>query len=288
MVSISLDAAAAPDAIRIEGLTVRYGAMTAVEALDLTVPAGEVFGFVGPNGAGKSSTIRSLLDLQRPAAGRVTVLGYAVRDGGPALRARCGYLPGDLALFPFLTGTQTIDFFAGLYQQPPVDREAVLDRLGFTRAALGRKVGTYSTGMRQQIGITCAFQHQPELLILDEPTTGLDPLVREAFLGLVRDAAVAGRTVLLSSHVLDEIEDCAHRIGLIHRGVLRQVDTIAGLRERLPKTVVLRWRDGRVETRAHHGSAEELLATLDADRAGLLDLEIRPADLREVFREATT
>ncbi|MHC5020370.1 MAG: ABC transporter ATP-binding protein, partial [Planctomycetota bacterium] len=265
---------------------IRYGTMTAVDALSLTIAQGEVFGFVGPNGAGKTSTIRSLFDLQRPAAGTVEVLGEPAETGGPALRARCGYLPGDLALFPYLTGAETLDFFARLYRRPPARRDAVLGRLGFNTAALGRKVSTYSTGMRQQIGIACAFQHDPELLILDEPTSGLDPLVREAFLGLVRDAAIAGRTVLLSSHVLAEIEDCAHRIGLIHRGSLRQTGTIAELRDRLPKTVILRWKDGRVETRDHTGPPADLLRALDPVREELLDLEIRPADLRDVFRDA--
>ena len=272
-----------PSAISISGLTVRFGDVTAVDGLDLEVEPGEVFGFVGPNGAGKTTTIRSLLDLLRPDSGTVSLLGQEVRAGGAALRARCGFLPGDLALFPFLTGAATLDFFAQLYRRPPVRQDEVLDRLGFQREALDRKVGTYSTGMRQKLGITCAFQHAPELLVLDEPTTGLDPMVREAFLELVRDTAGGGCTVFLSNHVLDEIEECAGRIGLIHHGVLRHVDTIAVLRERLPRTVVLRWRSGRVERRQHTGPPAELLRGLDLD--ALLDLEIRPADLHDVFRD---
>jgi ABC-2 type transport system ATP-binding protein len=160
----------------------------------------------------------------------------------------------------------------------------VLTRLGFRRDALARRLRTYSTGMRQQIGIACAFQHDPELLVLDEPTTGLDPLVREAFLALVRDAGAAGRTVFLSSHVLDEIEDTCARVALIHRGVLRHVDRVDALRSRLPRAVVLRWRDGRVERRSHTGDPAALLRGLDLD--ALADLEIHPADLRDVFRDA--
>ena len=271
-------------AIDIDGLCIRYRGVTAVDGLSLTVEPGEVFGFVGPNGAGKTSTIRTLLDLRRPDGGTVRVLGTDVRAGGPALRARCGFLPGDLALFPWLTGTETLAFFAQLYGRPPIRRDEVLDRLGFRRDALDRRLRTYSTGMRQQIGIACAFQHEPELLVLDEPTTGLDPMVREAFLSLVRDTGARGGTVFLSSHVLDEIEDCCARVALIHRGVLRHVDRVDALRARLPRVVVLRWRDGTTERREFTGEPAALLREIDLD--ALADIEIRPAELRDVFRDA--
>ncbi len=263
-------------------MTVRFGPVTAVSNLDLEVQTGEVFGFLGPNGAGKTTTIRSLLDLLRPQTGRVEVLGVEVRAGGGALRSRIGYLPGDLALFPFLTGRQTLVLFEQLNKRADVLRDHVLETLGFPRDALDRKVRTYSTGMRQMLGVTCAMQHDPELLVLDEPTTGLDPLVRTALLGLLREHAAKGRTVFLSSHVLAEVEDSADRVGLIHRGVLHLVENISTLRERLPRQVVLRHLDGRKEAFSHTGSPRELIDRLNPDM--LSDLEIRPADLGAVFR----
>ena len=269
-------------AIEVRGLTVRFGTVTAVDDVDLIVPAGEVFGFVGPNGAGKTTTIRCLLDLQRPDAGSVRVLGEDVRRGGGALRGRTGFLPGDLALFPGLTGIESLDFFDKLYRRGASHRDRVLDRLGFSREALGRKVRTYSTGMRQAIGITIALQHAPEVVILDEPTTGLDPLVRTAFLELVREVASEGATVILSNHVLAEVEDCADRIGLIGGGRLHLVETMTSLRTRLPRRVTMRFADGRQETFHHHGSADELIDRLTTEKP--VDFEVRSADLQEIFR----
>ena len=272
-------------AISIRGLNVRFGAnVHAVKDLSLEVQRGEVFGFVGPNGAGKTTTMRSLLDLLRPTTGQVEVLGVNVRKGGSALRSRLGYLPGDVAMFPFLTGEQTLRFFADLYRRPPLLRDAVIDRLGFNRSALKRKVGTYSTGMRQALGIVAAFQHDPELLVLDEPTSGLDPVVRGAFLELVREHAARGHTVFLSSHVLAEVEDCAHRVALIHQGELKLMDTVDALRRRLPHNVVLRYTDGRRETFTHAGTPAELAAKLDFN--ALADLQGLPAELIDVFRDA--
>src|SRR5882672_8554726 len=175
-------------AIETKGLTFRYAGGVGVSDVDLTVERGEIFGFLGPNGAGKTTTIRMLLDLLRPDRGEARLLGTAVRAGGGELRRRIGFLPGDLALPAGLTGRQALELFAELARRPAVRRDEVLDRIGFPRAALERRVKTYSTGMRQAIGLDCALQHAPELLILDEPTTGLDPLVRDAVLGLLRDA----------------------------------------------------------------------------------------------------
>lgn len=269
-------------AIEIKDVSVRFGDVLAVSELSFDVAAGAVFGFLGPNGAGKTTTIRVMLDLLRPDAGSARLLGEDSRNGGGRLRSRVGFLPGDLALFPSLDGRATLDFFADLYGGRRAARENVLERLGLDDRALDRKVRTYSTGMRQKLGIVCAFQHVPELLVLDEPTTGLDPIVRGAFLDLVADTAGDGRTVLFSSHVLAEVEACADRVALIHGGRLRLVEDVASLRARLPRVVRLRWDDGRTEERSHDGSAEELVESIDA--RGLVDVEIRPADLGDVFR----
>ncbi len=269
-------------AIRVEGLVVRFGAVTAVDDLALEVHEGEVLGFLGPNGAGKTTTLRTLLDLERPARGRALVFGQEVRSGGGALRARIGYLPGDRVYFPWLTGRETLDLFARLHGGRQSARDAVLARLGFPQEALDRGVGTYSTGMRTMLGIAVALQHEPELAILDEPTSGLDPMVRDAFLELVRALRARGATVLLSSHVLAEVEACADRVALIHRGRLLLVAAVAELRRTRPRHVVLRFEDGREERRTHAGSPAELLAGLPRD--GLVDLEIRPTGLDEIVR----
>ncbi|MAE62821.1 MAG: ABC transporter [Phycisphaeraceae bacterium] len=272
---------AAP-AIETRGLTVRFGAVPGVLDLDLEVQVGEVFGFLGPNGAGKTTTIRTLLDLLRPDSGDARIFGTEVRSGGGALRADIGYLPGDLALFASLTGSQTLRLFERLVDRAPVLRDEVLERLNLDDEALRRRVRTFSTGMRQKLGIVCAFQHDPRLLILDEPTTGLDPLGRDAFLELVRSRRAAGRTVFLSSHVLDEIDRCADRVGLVASSRLRLVAPVQQLRATRPRRVALRYEGGRTESFTYTGSPGEMLAELDTD--GLVDLEVRAASLDDVFR----
>jgi len=277
--------AAAPreTAIRVEGLSRDFGSVRALDDLSLEVKAGTIFGFLGPNGAGKTTTLRTLVDLQRASAGEARVLGREVRAGGGALRRSIGYLQGDLALFPALRGTETLDLFARLQGRSPAARDEVLDRLGFPRAALSRRVRTYSTGMRQMIGIAAAFQHEPDVLILDEPTSGLDPMVRDAFLALVREAPARGATVLLSSHVLAEVEACADRVGFIHRGRLRLVETLEEMRRSRPRRVTLRYADGREERTLHVGDPATLLSEID--RGGLIDVEIRPVGLDEVVKD---
>ena len=217
--------------------------------LDLSVPRGEIFGFLGPNGAGKTTTIRLLLDLLRPDRGRAEVLGEEVRKGGAAPRARAWVTcRGTSPSFRASPGPRTLDFFSHLQGRPPVRRAEVLAALGFPAAALARQVRTYSTGMRQMIGIAIAFQHDPDLLILDEPTTGLDPLVRGAFLDLLRAARHRGATVFLSSHVLDEVDRVADRVGLIAHAKLRLVEGVDEIRRRWPRQVRVRMKDGSERT----------------------------------------
>jgi ABC-2 type transport system ATP-binding protein len=268
-------------AIRCEGLTRYHGRTPGIVDLDLSVPRGEVFGFLGPNGAGKTTTIRLLLDLLRPDAGSAVVLGEEVRDGGSRLRSRIGYLPGDLALIPGATGRHTLDFFSRLQGRAPVRRAEVLSALGFPETALRRRTRTYSTGMRQMIGITIALQHDPELLILDEPTTGLDPIVRGAFLDLVRAARGRGVTTFLSSHVLDEVDRVADRVGLVAQAKLRLVDTMADLRRTWPRQVRVRLRDGTEQDFESSAPIPELLE--DLRRLDPLDVQVGHAGLEAVF-----
>ena len=219
------------DAIRTRGLTKVYrGGTTAVRELDLAVRVGEVFGFLGPNGAGKTTTIRILLDLLRPTAGDAEVLGLDARRAGVEARRRIGYLPGDLALYPKLTAHETLTYLGALRGGVPERAVTVLsERLGLD---LDRLVGTLSHGSRQKVGLVQAFMHEPELLVLDEPTGGLDPLLQQEFHRLVEEAAAAGRTVFLSSHVLSEVERVADRVGIIRGGTLVALEEIAALKQR--------------------------------------------------------
>ncbi len=293
--------AATADAVRAEALTVAYRHGRGIEALDLEVPSGEVFGFLGPNGAGKTTTIRTLLDLLRPSSGRVSVLGLDSRADSLEIRARTGYLPGDLALPGRLTGKEVLDWCASLRPgTPPVRRDELVERFS---VQLDRPVRRLSRGNRQKLGLVQAFQHDPELVILDEPTSGLDPLVQDEFQRLLRDQADAGRSVFLSSHSLDEVQHVADRVGIVREGRLVTLETVESLRHRglrrvtatmapgqgaaaadrlarLPGVTDLH-AEGDVVTFAVGGSfasVVEALAPLE-----VIDLLSRSADLDEVF-----
>lgn len=214
-------------AIRTEGLTKHFGAVRAVENVDLVIERGEVFGYLGPNGAGKTTTVRLLLDFLRPTSGRAVVLGGS--GGDPEIRRRIGYLPGDLRLDPEYTATDVIELFGRL--RGGVDRrwvDTLLERFGLDP---GRPVGELSTGNRRKVGVVQAFMSRPELLLLDEPTSGLDPLLQHEFNALVREVVAEGATVLLSSHVLPEVETLATRVGIVRQGRLVAVAGVEELRQ---------------------------------------------------------
>jgi ABC-2 type transport system ATP-binding protein len=220
-------------------LTKRYGSTTAVADLSLRVEPGQVFGFLGPNGAGKSTTIRMLLALQRPTGGRAALLGLDAAADSVAVHRRVGYLPGDLELFPRLTGRQHIAWFARArgMDAGPAARQLV-DRF---QVVTDRPVRELSKGNRQKIGLVLAFLHRPELLVLDEPTSGLDPLMQHEFESLLRETAAEGRTVFLSSHELDEVQRIADRIAIIKQGRLVAEDTVDGLRRAAPQKMQVRF-----------------------------------------------
>jgi ABC-2 type transport system ATP-binding protein len=216
--------------IRCDALDKRFGDVVALDQLQLEVPEGEVVGFLGPNGAGKSTTIRILLDLARPDAGRVEVLGKDPRVGGPALRRRIGYVPGELRLDERLTVAQTLNSWAHL-RGGGVDA-AVLDQL-CERLSLDprRETRGLSSGNRRKVGLIGAFMAKPELLILDEPTGGLDPLIQAEFALMVEEARSDGATVFLSSHVLSEVQRVATHVIVIRRGRTVASGAVDELRE---------------------------------------------------------
>jgi len=224
------------EAIQAEGLVKTFGPTRALDALDLTVRTGEVHGFLGPNGAGKSTTLRILLGLMRADGGRATVLGADAWRDATALHRRLAYVPGDVALWPSLSGGETIDLLGRLRGGlDPRRRAELLERLELDPRKKGR---AYSKGNRQKVALVAAFASDVELLLLDEPTSGLDPLMEEVFRDLVRDARSRdGRTVLLSSHILDEVEALCDRVTIIRDGRTVETGSLAELRH-LKRTVV--------------------------------------------------
>jgi ABC-2 type transport system ATP-binding protein len=216
-------------AIRTERLSKRFGDVLALDGLDLTVERGEVFGFLGPNGAGKSTTIRLLLSLIRPTAGRAWLMGIPVQDVAAAHR-HVGYVSGDVALWPQLTGTEILHLLGNL--SGSVDaayREELIQRLDLDP---GRRIRALSKGNRQKVALIAALMHRPDVLLLDEPTSGLDPLMEAEFQRIVREAAGRGQTVFLSSHLLDEVQDVCTRVAILRGGRLVEVSTLEDLRQK--------------------------------------------------------
>ncbi len=229
-------------AILTQGLSKAYGSRLGIADVDLQVGRGEVFGFIGPNGAGKTTTIRLLLGLLRPSAGRAAVMGLDVQRDSVAVRRRVGYLPGDFGLDPRMTGRELIDYFTSLRdgESPAADSRRRADVFA-ARLELDLDVpmGRLSRGNRQKIGLIQALCHRPALLILDEPTTGLDPLMQDTFLQIVREARDEGRTVFLSSHVLSEVERVCDKVAIVRAGRLAALETTDSLLEKRVKRVTL-------------------------------------------------
>ncbi|MGD0167723.1 MAG: ABC transporter ATP-binding protein [Gaiellaceae bacterium] len=216
--------------IRAENLTKFYGSSRGISGLELEVEAGEVFGFLGPNGAGKTTTIRLMLDLIRPTSGRIELLGLDAQEGSVEIRSRVGYLPGDLRLYERLTAREQLRYFAALRGLDGLgEGEKLAERF---ELELDRPIRSLSKGNRQKVGLVQAFQHRPDLLLLDEPTAGLDPLVQLTFNELLREAAAEGRTVFLSSHILSEVQRLADRVAIIREGSLELVEAVDTLRAR--------------------------------------------------------
>ena len=284
--------------IEVAGLVKDYGKVRALDGVDLSVREGEVFGFIGPNGAGKSTTIRILLDLLRPTSGTVRVLGVDPHAGGPALRARLGYLPGELNLEGAATGRQLLTHLADVRGGRGAERIAPLaERF---RLDLDKPVRTLSKGNKQKVGVIQALMHRPELALLDEPTSGLDPLLQQEFVALLREERDAGTSVFLSSHVLSEIEGVADRVALVRDGRIAVVDDVAALRasagQRLDVTFAADVPmselagveelavDGLRVRGVWHGDPGPLIATLA--RLPVARLELRDRDLEELVLDA--
>ena len=250
-------------AIRLEHLSKTYRRVTAVRSVSLDVEQGEIFGFLGLNGAGKTTTIRIILDLVRATSGAASIFGIDSRAHGVRARSRIGYLPGELGFYGDMTGEATLDMLARLNDRT-IDRRRqhdLLERLRLSTRDLRRKLREYSTGMKRKIGIVQAFQHHPPLLILDEPTEGLDPLMQEAFYELLADTKREGRTVFMSSHVLSEVERVCDRIALIKRGELVLVSAVAEVRKLAARLVRISFASDVDERGAIPAGCERVEAT---------------------------
>jgi ABC-2 type transport system ATP-binding protein len=229
-----VDSTGAPlPAISIRGITKRYGKLTAVANLSLEVNQGEILGFLGLNGAGKTTTIRILLDLLRPSSGNAFILGHDCQADGLEARSLTGYLPGEMGIFSHLTGREVLDFLGGLGRQKPDNqyRRELQERLDLPDGDLRRKLREYSTGMKRKLGLLQALQADSPLLILDEPTEGLDPLMQESFYQLLADLQRRGRTIFMSSHVLTEVARVCDRVALLRKGELALLSTVEEIRK---------------------------------------------------------
>jgi ABC-2 type transport system ATP-binding protein len=289
-------------AIETVGLTKTYGGtVEALADLDLIVERGEVFGYLGPNGAGKSTTIRLLLGLIRPTAGRAAVFGRDARAEGVAARREIGYLPGDLRLSDRLTGREQLHSLARLRGNVDAElRDSLCARL---QVDLDRPIRHLSKGNRQKIGIVQAFMHRPALVVLDEPTSGLDPLLQAEVRALLRETVEDGRVVFISSHSLDEVQHVADRVGVIRSGRLVDVDAVESLRERSLRHVTITFAtapdpnalsrvDGvrlvEVDSLTLKLSCPESAMNAVVKRIAefdIVDLVSQPADLEEIFLE---
>ncbi len=288
-------------AIHTEKLTKHYGDVRALVDLDLDVHMGEVFGFLGPNGAGKTTMIRSILDLIHPNSGRAEILGMDSHEKAVEIREHIGYLPSELSMYPNLTGRDMVTYFSNL--RDGVEMTYVDELAGRLQADLEKKVGDLSSGNRQKVGLILTFMSKPEVLIMDEPSTGLDPLVQREFQKMLREFAADGRGVFLSSHTLSEVQRVADRVGIIRNGHLVAVEKVEALRSKAIRQVDMHFtgpvaastfegvggvRDLMISnsraTMSFDGQMDELLRVATSNHT-LVDISTQEADLEEIFLE---
>jgi ABC-2 type transport system ATP-binding protein len=280
-------------------LTRRYGRRVGVEAIDLSIERGQIFGFLGPNGAGKTTTIRLLLGFLRPTSGRAAILGLDCWSQRSAISRHVGYLPGDLRLYPWMTGHRALRV-SGLIRGADlaVAGQALGERF---RLEMNLRVRKMSRGMRQKLGLILALAHKPQILVLDEPTGGLDPLIQDELMDYLRELAADGHTIFLSSHTLSEVEQLCDRIAIVRDGTIVADESLEALRGRAQRSVTILFPDSgsadRTEPPAFlkldsrigrrwqgrlEGPAPPLIRW--AAEQSLEDIEISPPNLDSLFR----
>ncbi len=293
--------AAPVDAIAVNQLSKRYGSVTALDAISLHVPAGEMYGFLGPNGAGKTTAIRSLLGFIRPTSGNSQIFGHDCWQDGVRARSDLGFLVSTGTLYPDMTGNAYLDYAARLAQQPSTLRATLAAKLELDEAALGRKIGGYSKGMKQKLALIACMQSGPKLLILDEPTDGLDPLMQRAFEEILRLLHARGTTIFMSSHDLGEVERVCQRVAIIRGGKIvaeAAIDDLTARRQRMievtfsgsaphwPETASVRVleRSGNRLVISSRGDIRPILMEVTA-RNDVLDILVTRPSLEQIFHE---
>jgi ABC-2 type transport system ATP-binding protein len=293
--------------IETRDLTKRYGDVVALDGLDLTVREGEVFGFLGPNGAGKSTAINILLGLLRPTSGNGRVLGHDVRSESREVRRRIGILPEGYSTYDRLTAREHLDY-AIAAKGTDDDPDALLDRTGLAAEARDRPAGEYSKGMCQRLALAIALVGDPDLLILDEPSSGLDPSGMADVRELVREEAADGTTVFFSSHLLPAVEAVCDRVGILRGGRLATVDTVDGLRQTLrtestltlqvdaepkidladiPGVSTVTTTDGELQVTCTDPAAKAMVISRVATTTTVRDVTIEDASLDDLFETVT-
>jgi len=231
------------NAIEVNGLTKFYGQVLGIQNLNFTVPKGEIFGFLGPNGAGKTTTIRLLMQLLKPSEGEIKILGEKIQSPSVSHRENIGYLPGDFAPYSSMKAANYLNYMSKFRKRPPHLRDQLKDKLNFNDSQSSQKIKYLSHGNRQKLGIIFALEHDPDLVILDEPSSGLDPLIQEAFYEILMDFHQREKTIFLSSHILPEVERVCHQVAIIKDGQLVALESIDELRKKRPRRLHVIWSE---------------------------------------------
>jgi len=280
------------DVIQVRNLTKRYKDVLAVNNISFNVKKGEIFGFLGPNGAGKTTTIRVLLGYLKPNIGEAFIFGKNIKNNIVEIRKNVGYIPGDLALYGHLTGRQFLDYFSSLRN---TDLPLLDDLLEIFELPLDKKIKTYSKGMKQKMGIIQAFMDDPDVVIMDEPTLGLDPLLQQKFYKFLREEKKKGRTMFFSSHILSEVDKICDRVGIIRDGNLAALESIENLKEKRGKKIRIKLKgepkeltnmknakvvDGWIEFETED-NIDSLIKKIS--KYTVLDIEIQEFSLEDIF-----
>ncbi len=278
--------------IEVRGLTKYYGDVRGIEDLTLGVEEGEIFGYLGPNGSGKTTTIRTLLGFLKPTRGEAHILGKDVREEIVDIKREVGYVPGDLSLYGNLTGQEFLDYFSSLKESSPTLLDDLLERFPIP---LERRIQGYSRGMKQMIAIIQAFMNDPKLVVMDEPTASLDPLMQQTVYHLLKQERKRGRTVFFSSHILSEVDKICDRVGIIRKGKLVALEDTDSLKEKRGKKVRVRIEGdparfrGPENTQIENGLIQFVVEgdinpwIRELSRFNVLSLEVESFSLEDIF-----
>lgn len=279
--------------IELDSLTKYYGEIRGIENLSFEVEEGEIFGYLGPNGAGKTTTIRTLLGFLKPTSGRARVLGRDIGKEIVEIKQEVGYIPGDLSLYGNLTGKEFLDYFASLRSSNSSMLDDLLDTF---EVPLERKIEGFSRGMKQKLAIVQAFMHDPKLVIMDEPTAGLDPLMQQKLYEFLEQEKEKGKTLFFSSHILSEVDKICDRVGIIREGRLVALEGIESLKSKRGKVVRVKIEgdpekfDGPEDTKIEDGGWIQFIVREDINywieklsKFNVLDLEVQNFSLEDIF-----